>query len=456
MVKMKKTGPAGLAYTKGDIVKKLKEMIPPSDVEVEIALLGILLILAEDALELFEDILEIISAKDFYRDAHKIIFSAMTELYQNNKPFDLVSVSNYVKKQNNLDAIGGPAYLASLTDIIPMSSALISYAKIIKEKSVRRQVISSSANIASQGYDETISTKELLARWHREFDAISMDSTSLTKSALPTDLGSLLNSFSVTETHIRSLNNVIGGLPNDVTIILGQTSMGKTSLALGFLQKFLFEDNLPVAYFGPQIKPEEILFRLFASRSQIHERKIKRGNLTSEERGLLREIHQEFLSKEFTLNIFCMKDKRMCAMEIGEKVRKLHKKNGLDLVVIENLQQLVWPEKIVKRNEELKVISGYFKGLSNNLGIPIVISSQIHKDVNKRENKRPLPSDLSGTSEGENLARLILCLYRKEYYANDTSKEEWEEAEIRVFKYGPPTTINLKFNPSTFTWGDKE
>ena len=456
MVKIKKTGPAGLAYTKGDIVKKLKEMIPPSDMEVEIALLGILLILAEDALELFEDILEIISAKDFYRDAHKIIFSAMTELYQNNKPFDLVSVSNYVKKQNNLDAIGGPAYLASLTDIIPMSSALISYAKTIKEKSVRRQVISSSANIASQGYDETISTKELLARWHREFDAISMDSTSLTKSALPTDLGSLLNSFSVTETHIRSLNNVIGGLPNDVTIILGQTSMGKTSLALGFLQKFLFEDNLSVAYFGPHIKQEEILFRLFVSRSQIHERKIKRGNLTNEERDLLGKIHQEFLSRKSALNIFCMEDKQMCTVQIGETVRKFHKKEPLGIVVIENLQQLVWPEKIPKRNEELEIISGHLKALGNDLNIPIVISSQVKKQVDERDDKRPLPSDLAGTSEGERLARLILCLYRKGYYTDKAPGDEWEEAEIRNFKYGHSTTINLRFNPSTFTWRDKE
>ncbi len=461
MVKIKKIGPAGSVYIRGDIVKELQEMIPPSDVEAEIALLGMLLILAEDVLELFEDILEIISAKDFYRDAHKIIFSAMIKLRQRNEIFNLTLVSSYILECNELEEIGGPAYLANLTDVIPMPSTLISYAKKIKEKSIRRQIISSSSNMTSQGYDTTISIEELLTKWRRSLDAISMNLTSLTATTLPADLDSLLDSFSVAETHIHSLNNAIGGLPNDVTIILGQTSMGKTSLALGFLQKLFFENNLPVAYFGPQIKPKEIFFRLFVSRSQIHEKRVKRGGdmknpLTKKELSLLDKVLFEVKEKKSLLNIFCMEDKRMCSMEIGEKVRKLHKKSGLDLVVIENLQQLVWPEKIAKRNEELEAISGYFKALGNDLGIPIVISSQVNKDVNKRENKRPLPSDLSGTSEGENLARLILCLYREEYYANNTSEGEWEDAEIRIFKYGPPTTLNLKFNPSTFTWRDKE
>ena len=438
---------------KKEEVDILRGMISPQNTDAEQLVLGTILLTESLPAEL----LKVLSASDFYRDAHKTIFSDILVLAEKNKPISLPSLFDYLGTQEKLEEIGGASYLAHLTDCIPEKSNLIEYAKSIREKAIRRNIIAISSEIASNGYDEKISLEELLAKLNRKIDELLSSAIGTTSAEITSDFGSLMSSFVSTETHLPSLNSSTGGLPNDLTVILGQTSMGKTSLGLGFLQKILFEERKPVAYFGPQIKPKDIFFRIICSQLQIPASKIMRGNLTKEKRNQAEKIHRQLLEKKL-LNIYTM-DKRMSVMDITITAKALAEKGNLGYVQIDNLQQLIWPEKIAKRNEELELITGALKKLGNDLQIPVVVSSQIIRDVDKREDRRPLPSDsdAAGTSEIERLARLVLCLYRDDFYHPETVKKEqgWRDAEISVFKNGPPTILGVKFNPTTLSWQDK-
>lgn len=436
----------------------LADQIPPHSIETEQALVGTILLGYDIA-----KIKSILFADDFYREAHRIIFSAMTALDEDDsvKEIGLVSVCTYLQNNNQLDVIGGAAYLASLTDIISSLANVDHYIRIIKEKAVLRNIIKTSVKTATLAYKGKESSEMILAGLQRKISAIvAMAEAVDIPNNMSKGFDELLKSFVVKKTHLKCLNKVIVGLPNDVTVIMGQTSMGKTSLALGLMQQLAIKNNQHVAYFGPHVTEDEICFRILCSMCQISTKTLKRGSATKEQLSQLTQAHNTF--RTTPVSIFAMPDK-MSAMGINMKTRALAKKcqstGNMGGIIIENLQDLFWPEGNLNPREELEVIFGCFKSLALDLGIPVIISSQVKREVDERENKRPRPSDARGTSHIESLARLILILYWEGYYFPDKiakNPDEWIPAEIASYKDGPPTISQAEFNTKFLSWRDIE
>lgn len=418
---------------------------PPQDLEAEQVVLGSVLIGKASP--------DVIPNPDFfYRDAHKEIAKAILEIRNSDseKETDLVTVTGWLNNKNKLDQVGGPAYLASLTDIAYFNPG---HVEIIVEKAILRKVVSSLSDVAMKAYNEQHDVDAILAEMQRETNEIL--SMSASKSAENMDIGldDLMGSFLAKETHLSCLNEAVGGLPIGVTVIGGQTSMGKTSLALGLLKKIAIDDEMPVAYFSRFSIPQ-IYFRLLASMCKIDNNVLKRGNVNKEQRVLLSESRNTINGSfsPYTL------DKKTSVMDVICKSRALAKDNpeGLGGIIVENLQELTWPEKTRSRKEELDIIVKALDDLSLDLAAPVVLSSQVNRDISDREDKRARPTDMLGTSDIESLARMILIPYWDEYYSKKESQHEDGsfEAEIAVHKSGSPTTLKLRFNPMWMSWYD--
>lgn len=425
--------------------------IPPQNIEAEQALLGTILLKGIVPGNLSPD--------DFYKDSHRKIFLAMSALTNEDKheKVDSLTLANYLKDKNELEEVGGYAYISMLSSFIPSASKIPLYVEIIKKKSALRKIISATTEAAQLSFEEQGDIPIILAGLQKQIDEILVTLGTTTQDDMDIDLNTLLKDFRSKETHLQCLNNTVGGLPNDVIVVGGATSMGKTSLTLGFLQQIAIKDKQRVAYFGSGVRKEEIFLRLLSSMCAIESRVLKRGSSNKKQREALSRAHRAIV--QAPISIFTMPEK-MSAMDIAASTRALlreYDKEEIGVIIIENLQQLIWPEPTKTRKEELDAIFNHLKALAVSLDIPVIISSQVNREVSLREDKRPKPTDLSGTSDIEGLARLILLLYWDDYYnpeRNSQNSDGWVTAEIAVYKTGPPKILNLKFNPLFFQWKD--
>lgn len=432
--------------------KIAERMIPPQNLEAEQSVLGAVLSGKAGV--------EIIPRPEFfYRDAHKIIASAILSLTANEsvQKVDLISVTNWLNDNNKLDQIGGPVYLASLFDEAPIFFNP-KHKEIIEKKALLRRIIQVSGEVVAKAYQEQSDFDGILAGWQRGLNEVMSELTSGSTESMDVGFDELMGHFSARETHLRCLDDAIGGLfGGDVIILGGRTSMGKTSLVLGLLSKIAIENKQPSIYFGPEVTKEKIYGRLLSSNCRIGFRSLRRGKVEKNQREMLRNFHKKI--NESPIHILATSGK-INAVDIVMQTKSLAEKlkEEMGLVIIENLQQLTWPEKTKDRKEEIDLIYGCLKSLAMELNVPIVISSQIKREVEDREDKRPLPSDLSGSGDIESLADTILILYRDEYYypeRTDKANEGSVDAEITVYKTGPPTVLHLGFNSDFLLWEDK-
>ncbi|KKP64681.1 MAG: Primary replicative DNA helicase [Candidatus Moranbacteria bacterium GW2011_GWF2_34_56] len=424
--------------------------VPPQNIDAEQILLGTILLTGK--------IPENFSPDLFYKDSHRLIFSAMLALSIEGG-IDITTVSNYLRNQNKMEQIGGVIYLVNLTNIVPSVSNIHKYAEIVREKAVLRKIIAVSSEAAQISYEEQGDIPVILAQLQRQLYEIQSMLGVLGSEEMDLDLDTLLEGFCVKETHLECLNNAVGGLPSDVTVVGGAISMGKTSLTLGFLSKFAIKDGQRVAYFGSGVKKDEIYLRLLCFMSGIESKVLQRGGVNQEQRKILAAHHK--VINAAPISIFTMSEK-MSVIDIVSKTRALVEEYGKDemgAIIIENLQQLVWPESIKTRKGELDLIFSCLKSLALDLDIPVIISSQVDRNISLREDKRPKPTDVVGTGDIEALSRLVLLLYWDDYYhpeRNSRDEDGFVPAEIIIYKTGKPVTLNLKFNPLTFQWKDAE
>lgn len=427
--------------------------IPPQNIEAEQALLGTILLkgIVPDNL----------SPDDFYKDSHRKIFLAMSALTNEDRheKVDSLTLANYLKDKNELEEIGGYSYISILSSFVPSVSKIPLYVEIIKKKSVLRQIIAATSEAAQLSYEEQGDVPIILAKLQRQLDEIQASLGATTCAKLDISLDALLKKFHSKATHLESLNEAIGGLPNDVIVVGGAISMGKTSFSLGLLNKTAIQDRQRVAYFGSGVDEDEIFLRLISSMSGIEYKKLLRGSLKGAELKKASAAHKKIAKAPISIHTM---PEKMSAMDITASARALvrqYKNEKIGAVIIENLQQLFWPETTKTRKEELDAVFGNLKALAVSLGIPVIISSQVDREITKREDKRPKPTDLVGTGDIEALARLIVLLYWDDYYhpqRKAKSSDGWVDAEIAIYKMGVPTILPQRFNPRCLQWKDAE
>lgn len=424
--------------------------LPPQNLEAEQCVLGSIL-LQQGTLS---KSVEILKEDDFYRDAHKTIYSAMLSLFDRGEPQDLITVTNILKDSNKLDEIGGPSYLASLTDIVPVAANIIYYAKIVREKSVLRKLIQTSTEIASRCYEEQDDIDGLLDEVEQTVFEISQSKSDQAfqpiTSIITKTFKSVEKLFERKElitgvpTGYHDFDKMTAGLqPSDLIIVAGRPSMGKTALAMNIVQNTAINHQTSVGVFSLEMSKEQLGMRMLCSASRVDAHRLRTGFLKDHDWPKLTKAAGT-LSEA---SIFIDDTPALSVLEMRAKARRLKTEHNLGLIVVDYLQLMRGRSSAERREQEISEISRSLKAMAKELHVPVIALSQLNRSLENRPNKRPQLSDLRESGAIEQDADLICFIYRDEVYnkAEDNPKRGIAEVIIGKQRNGPTGTVELSF-----------
>lgn len=423
------------------------ERIPPHNDDAEKSVLGSLLL---DKEALFE-VLEILKPEDFYSEMHKEIYSAVIELYRKSQPVDILTVSEELKKRKSLEMVGGRAYIALLSTLVPSTSNAAEYAKIIAEKAILRRLIGTASDIVEKSYQEKMGPSEVLdfaergifeiAQQRQSKDFAPIKDVLWSNIAKLDELSKLDGNITGLTTGFIDLDARTSGLQkSDLIMLAARPAMGKTAFALNIAQQAAIKGKGTVLIFSLEMSRDQLGQRMLSMESRIEMQKLKTGSL---ERKDWDQIHMalDSLSKA---NIYIDDTPGITAMEIKNKCRRLKAEKGLDLVVIDYLQLMSFEGKSESRQQEVSALSRFLKLLAREMDCPVIVLSQLSRAVEQRTDHRPILSDLRESGSIEQDADIVMFLYRDEYYNPETTdKPNICEVIIAKQRSGPTGTIEL-------------
>ncbi len=437
-----------------DQISALK--VPPHSIEAEQSILGGLLI----DNKAIDRIAGQVSASDFYRNDHRIIFTHISKLIDNNDPADIVTVAESLEQNAELTKVGGVAYLGLVAENTPTASNITGYAKIVRERSIMRNLVEVGSDIVEsafspQGKDAQQLLDESESKIFQIADAGTSEKLGFVdiKELLPKaaqridDLYQLDDPNGVTgvPSGYSDLDQKTAGLqPGDLIIIAGRPSMGKTSLALNIAEHVGMEAGLPVAIFSMEMGAAQLTMRLLGSVGKLDQHKMRIGQLEDEDwpkltnaLGVLNEA-PIFIDEGSALNSY----------EVRARARRLHRQQGkLGLIVIDYIQLMssANEQSTENRATEVSEISRSLKALAKELNVPVVALSQLNRSVESRPDKRPMMSDLRESGAIEQDADVIMFIYRDEVYNPETAEKGVAEILLSKQRNGPTGTVKLTF-----------
>ncbi len=417
--------------------------IPPHSIEAEQAVIGGLLL----DNRAWEKIADKLVDDDFYRFDHRLLFSAIRELESRNDPFDAVTLSQCLEKNNQLEKAGGLVYLAHLAKETPSASNIVAYANIVREKSVLRQLISVGTDISGSGYmPEGRDSKQLLDDAEKKVYQIAEQGarseggfqemkTLLSKTVDKID--HLFNSdggITGVSTGFDKFDEMTTGLQEgDLVIVAGRPSMGKTTFAMNIAENAAIGDKLPVAVFSMEMPGDALAMRMISSLGRVDQHHIRTGNLTDEDWARITSaIH--ILSEA---KIFIDDTPAMSPNEVRARARRLKRQHGLGLIVIDYLQLMQVYGGSENRATEISEISRGLKAMAKELKVPVIALSQLNRSLEQRPDKRPVMSDLRESGAIEQDADIIVFIYRDEVYNQDSPQKGVAEIIIAKQRNGP-------------------
>ena len=437
-----------------DQISALK--VPPHSIEAEQSILGGLLI----DNKAIDRIAGQVSASDFYRNDHRIIFTHISKLIDNNDPADIVTVAESLEQNAELTKVGGVAYLGLVAENTPTASNISGYAKIVRERSIMRNLVEVGSGIVESAFSpKGKDAQQLLDESESKIFQIADAGTSEKlgfidiKELLPKaaqridDLYQLDDPNGVTgvPSGYSDLDQKTAGLqPGDLIIIAGRPSMGKTSLALNIAEHVGMEVGLPVAIFSMEMGAAQLTMRLLGSVGKLDQHKMRIGQLEDEDwpkltnaLGVLNEA-PIFIDEGSALNSY----------EVRARARRLHRQQGkLGLIVIDYIQLMSSANEQSNENRatEVSEISRSLKALAKELNVPVVALSQLNRSVESRPDKRPMMSDLRESGAIEQDADVIMFIYRDEVYNPETAEKGVAEILLSKQRNGPTGTVKLTF-----------
>jgi replicative DNA helicase len=377
--------------------------------EAEQALLGTILIQDKALLQ----IVEILSPEDFYRDAHKVIFTAMLRLFEQRQPHDLVTVSNLLREQNKLDQVGGVAYLAAITDVIPFTGTLVHHAQIIRKKSTLRRLIQTSSELAARCYDAQDDIDALVdkaeqtifeiaqARNKQGFEPMSK----IVPKAFDrvTRLAERKEHITGVATGYEELDKMTAGLQSsDLIILAARPSMGKTSLAMNIVQYAALINKTPTAVFSLEMSMEQLALRMLCSVGRVDAQRVRTGRLHDNDWPKLTRATGMLTDAP----IYIDDTPGLSVLEMRAKARRLKSEHDLGLVVVDYLQLMQGRSRSENRNQEISDISRSLKAMAKELDVPVMALSQLNRSLESRTDKRPQMADLRECVTGDTLVML--------------------------------------------------
>jgi replicative DNA helicase len=431
----------------------LEGRVPPSNLEAEQAVLGGIL-LEPGSLDRIADIL---TPEDFYHPAHEKIYSTMLDLYRRREPVDLVTVTALMSDRETLDAVGGPGFLASLSDNVGSAANIEYWGSIVHEKSILRRLITCSHTIAAECYEPIRDVENFLDEAENRIFTIAeskMRQGFFTLNNLVEKEISLLEALygrqEVTTgvaTNFRDLDRYTAGFQNsDLIILAARPSMGKTALALNIAYNVAHYSQVPVAVFSLEMSKEQLVRRLLSAIGRIDASRLRRAFLTSDQWTTLQEAAGQLMDCPILID----DTPAVTALEVRAKCRRLRRDKKLGLVLIDYLQLMRGRSDISSREQEISEISRSLKALAKELQIPVVALSQLNRRVEERPNKRPQLSDLRESGAIEQDADVIIFIYRDEVYRKDSPDKGKAEIIIGKQRNGPTGSFSLHFS-SQFT-----
>ncbi len=427
------------------------DRVPPQNIEAEQSVIGAILL--EN--EVLPSVMEYLSPHDFYKDAHKRIYSAMLELYNKSEPIDLITLTEQMRRKEELEAIGGASYLSSIVSHVPTSANVRYHAKIVKEKAILRDLISTATEIIRMGYEPETSgldIDQLLDEAETKIfgisekrvksscihiknvlkDTIELVDKLYNKKELITGLPSGFIDIDVTTT---------GFHPGDLIVVGARPGMGKTTFCLNIAAHVGINVKVPVAIFSLEMTKEQIVLRMVCSEAEVDSKAVRSGYHSREDYRKLVNAAGRLADAPIYID-----DSFNSVLDIKAKSRRLKSEHGLGLVIVDYLQLMSGVGTYSQREQVISDISRSLKALAKDLSVPVIVISQLNRSCELRgENKRPIIADLRESGAIEQDADVIIFLYRGEYYKAKDAIPGVAEVNIAKQRNGPTKVINLTF-----------
>ena len=426
--------------------------IPPHDIEAEQAILGSMLTDKDAVIAA----LEVLKEDSFYREDNKLIFNAITNLYSRNEPIDIITVKAELVELGALERVGGLEYLVELPERVPTTANVERYIKIVDEKAMLRRLITSANELIAFGYDESENVDNIMDMAEKKiFDLASKKNTA--GYAVMKDI--LVESFAELErlynqkgnvtgvsTGFYDLDNVTAGLHNsDLIIVAARPAMGKSAFAINLATNAAVKSGVPAVIFNLEMSKEQVGNRILCSEALVDSNKIRTGQIEDEDWMKLAQT----LGRISDAPIYIDDTPGISAMEIRAKCRKLKLEKNIGLIVIDYLQLISGSgKKNASREQEISEISRSLKILAKELNVPVIALSQLSRTAEKRDDKRPMLSDLRESGAIEQDADIVMFLYRDDYYNPDTEKKNVAEVILAKHRGGSTGTVELAWLPS--------
>lgn len=424
------------------------DRLPPQNLEAEMAVLGAML-LERDAMGIA---VEKLSSENFYSDIHKKIFTHIAALYDENKPVDLLTLTERLKNQNELETVGGASYVASIINSVPTAANIEYYIGIVREKSVLRRLIDVSSEVIAQCYESPGDVSEILDIAERKIFDISQHRI---EDGAVSFRELIKNSVEMVERlyqHKRLVTGIATGFsdfdkmtsglqPSDFIVFAARPSMGKTSLALNIAEHVALEEKLPVAVFSLEMSKPQLVLRVLCAYSRVNIHRVRTGFLGESDFPRIVAGAGRLSSAP----IFIDDTPGISVMELRAKARRLKAKHDVKLIIADYLQLMPSVSRRAEnRQQEIADISRAFKSLARELNIPVIVISQLNRAVEGRQDHRPQLSDLRESGAIEQDADVVVLLLRKEYYDPEDSPGI---ADVIIAKQrnGPTGDIKLRF-----------
>jgi len=449
---------------KNEVVSLEMGKMPPQALELEEAVLGAIM-LEKDAIIA---VLDIITADSFYKDAHQKIFNAIVSLSTNERPIDILTVTEELKKEKNLEEVGGPYYIAQLTSRVASAANIEFHARIIQQKHIQRELIRITSDIQTKAFDESIDVNDLLdysegqlfeiAQGNIKKDLVKINMLISDAIKQIEEAGKNENNLSGVPSGFTRLDRLTSGWQrSDLIVIAARPAMGKTAFVLSMTRNMAVDHKRPVAVFSLEMASIQLVNRLISAESEIPAERIRSGKLSHEE---WKQLDSKIKPLE-NAPIFIDDTPGISIFELRAKCRRLKKQHDIQVVIIDYLQLMTGPpETRGNREQEVSIISRSLKSLAKELNVPVMALSQLNRSVEMRTgNKRPQLSDLRESGAIEQDADIVCFIHRPEKYGileDEDGNSTVGMAEIIVAKHrnGAIGDVKLRFRDTVARFVD--
>jgi len=426
----------------------LTDKVPPQNIDAEQWVLGALFLDREALYKVSRSL----RPEDFYLEGHRLIYKAILDLDEAGAAPDLITVTDRLRQQGNLEKVGGATYVASLAGLVPTSANAEHHARVVEEKSLLRSIISIANRVAGMSYEGEDEAERLID----EAERMLLELGARRSSSVFTPMDRVLvEIFRIIEDRFRNkgkINGVLTGFvdldrlccglqPGDLIIVAGRPAMGKTSLGMTVAHQAALNNRVPTAVFSLEMSKAQLVQRVLCSEAMVDMQKVRSGSLSETDWNKMAEAAARLAG----IPLYIDDSPGLSVRQVRAKARRLKAEKGLGLIVIDYLQLMQGSSRSENRQQEIADISRSLKALAKDLEVPVIALAQLSRSVEQRDKKRPIMSDLRESGSLEQDADIVMFIYREEYYKPDTEKRGIAEIIVAKQRNGPTGTVELAF-----------